>query len=438
VEEQPQTPREEGLMPLSVLPRFLVGTRDAIIAVANNRWSLLLGGLFCLSAGFAREYDGDDLLHEPWHLVAPLAASLVTSFALYGLLYVAAWRHAETRPRFFANYWRFLSLYWMTAPLAWVYALPVEQFLSPADAMRVNLWLLAIVAAWRVVLISRCASVLFGAGFLSALMIVMLFADTLVQVILSYTPLPIFNIMGGIRLTESESLILGTAFLVRAVGMMTLPIWVIGALVVFTNIKEKRWTPLAPELGTHQGIGRSLWALAIAALLIWVIVLPYSQPPQQLQGLVADRFEQDDLAGALQLMAEHNRSDFPASWNPPPWPGYGQDEPPLSLVLTTLIDSDIRGWVRDLYVEKLLQKVDRNMDGAFYWESLDDDELQRYAKIFRAIPTTRPTQGGRTYGISDVLEYRADEMSEDRKTLLRDLLASLSLSHEPDESRPTE
>lgn len=437
MEEQPKTPLDEGVTPLSVLPRFLIGKRDAIIVVANNHWLLLLGGLFCLSAGFAREYDGDDLLHEPWHLGVPLAASLVTSFALYGLLYLAAWRHAETRPRFAANYGRFLSLYWMTAPLALLYALPVEQFLSEVDAMRANLWLLAIVAAWRVVLITRCASVLFGAGFVAVLMIVMLFADTLVLVILSFTPLPIFNIMGGIRLTESESLILGAAFLVKAVGLVTLPIWVLGAIVVFANT-ESKWTPLAFELRVQQGVGRSLWALAMGAILIWAIVLPYSQPPQQLRRLVAERFEQKDLAGALRLMAEHNRSDFPATWNPPPWPGYGQDEPPLSLVLTSLLESDVRGWVRDLYVGKLLQKVDRNMDGGFFWESLDDDELRRYAKIFRAIPTARPSKSGRTYGVFELLKYRADEMSEDREALFRDLLAALSLPHEPDGTRPTE
>jgi len=35
-----------------------------------------------LLPAFAREYDGEDLLHEPWHLLLPLVASLATSFIL--------------------------------------------------------------------------------------------------------------------------------------------------------------------------------------------------------------------------------------------------------------------------------------------------------------------------------------------------------------------
>jgi hypothetical protein len=424
VEEQPRTPIEAGLTPFSVLPRFLVGDRAAIGVVANNRRMLLLGGLFCLSAGFAREYDGDDLLHEPWHLVIPLLASLATSFVLYCLLYLAALRRTEPRLAFGANYGRFLSLYWMTAPLAWLYALPVEQFLAPADAMLANLWLLAIVAFWRVALITRCASVLLGAGVVSVLVIVMLFADSLVQVILSYTPMPIFNIMGGIRLTESEALILGAALWVRVTGVATLPIWGLGALVVYASAKPK-WTPLDPGVGVHARASKSLWCLAAAALLVWGAVLPYSQPPQQLKRRVEQALEREDVAAAVRLMTERDRSDFPASWNPPPWPGYGQDEPALSLVLTELIDSDIDGWVRDLYVEKLLQSIGSNPRWTFFWGSLDDEELRRYLKIFRAIPATRPTEGDRDYGISDVLEYRADEISEDRKGLYRELQKAL-------------
>ena len=108
--------------------------------------------------------------------------------------------------------WRsILAVFWMTAPLAWLYALPVETYLDAADSVRANLSLLALVSLWRVLLISRCASVLFGSSFLSAIFLVMLFADTLALVILFLTPLPVFNIMGGIPLTESERVIRGVA-----------------------------------------------------------------------------------------------------------------------------------------------------------------------------------------------------------------------------------
>lgn len=425
MEEPHEDTPHRGVISLALIPRFLLGASDAIAAVANNRSMLWLGGLFCLSAGFAREYDGDDLLHEPWHLVIPLGASLSTSLLLYALLHLAILRRTDPPPSFGANYVRFLSVYWMTAPLAWLYAIPVEQFLSQADAMRANLWLLAVVAAWRVALITRCASVLLGARAVAVTPLVMLFADTLVQVILMFTPLPLFNIMGGIRLTEAESLILNTAFLVRFVGMLTLPIWVVGSLVVLAK-SEPQWKPLSYNEGRCARTSRLLWTLAAVSLLAWAFVLPYSQPPQQLKRLVELRLTQGNLPDALGLMGEHDRKAFPAGWDPPPWPGYGVDEPPLNQILIEIIDSDHHGWVRELFVAKFLRVIYLDHGGAYFWRTLEDNELRDYAKIFRALPETLPTKHDPTQGVSDTLEYYADEMSEERKALYHDLLAAMS------------
>ena len=49
--------------------RYLIGDRAAILAIAASRPAHWVGALFVLSAAFAREYDGEDLWHEPWHLV---------------------------------------------------------------------------------------------------------------------------------------------------------------------------------------------------------------------------------------------------------------------------------------------------------------------------------------------------------------------------------
>ncbi len=70
-------------MSISTVLRFLLGYRKAIVEVAYCPIALLVGGLFVLSAGFAREYDGEDLLSEPWYVGIPLLASLVSSFILH-------------------------------------------------------------------------------------------------------------------------------------------------------------------------------------------------------------------------------------------------------------------------------------------------------------------------------------------------------------------
>src|SRR5688572_9882644 len=152
------------MSPLTIV-QYLVGSRTAIERIAACRQAPWLGLLFVFSAALAREYDGRDLLHEPWHLLLPLVASLATSFLLYLLLRVVGWfRGAGWKP-FFAGYWSFLGLYWMTAPLALLYAIPVERFFDAADATRANLVLLGIVSLWRVLLITRVASVLWQSPF---------------------------------------------------------------------------------------------------------------------------------------------------------------------------------------------------------------------------------------------------------------------------------
>jgi hypothetical protein len=66
-------------MQIRTLFFYLIGKSQAIIEIAGDKRAVWLGILFVLSAGFARDYDGEDLLHEPWHLTIPFAASLLTS-----------------------------------------------------------------------------------------------------------------------------------------------------------------------------------------------------------------------------------------------------------------------------------------------------------------------------------------------------------------------
>ena len=53
-------------MTIRTLLRYLVGDHQAILDLAATRWTLVVGFLFVLSAGFAHEYDGQDLRREPW------------------------------------------------------------------------------------------------------------------------------------------------------------------------------------------------------------------------------------------------------------------------------------------------------------------------------------------------------------------------------------
>jgi hypothetical protein len=155
-------------MRLGTWLRYLIGDRQAILEIAADPRAVWIGLLFVFSAALARDYDGEDLLHEPWHLLIPLAASLAASVVLFALTYgiVQLKRgqlgHQGRVERFFAlnpgglqrkrtqglgffsAYRSFLGLFWMTAPLAWLYAIPFERFQGPAAALRSNLLILGL------------------------------------------------------------------------------------------------------------------------------------------------------------------------------------------------------------------------------------------------------------------------------------------------------
>jgi hypothetical protein len=365
---------------------YYVGSRKAILRIAATPGASWLGLVFVFSAGFAREYDGEDLLAQPWHLLLPLAASLVLSFALYCLLMpLVRWKGAR-QGTFWGNYWVFLRLFWMTAPIAWIYAIPVQEFLSAGDATRANLWMLAIVSLWRVVLMARVVSVTYNAHPVSAAMPVLLFANTVALVALWLAPLPVFSIMGGIRLTESETVIQGTAFVVGFFGTILWPMWLIGLGVAF-GVGKRTWKVAVPASELSNRVSRGLWALAAGSIFLWVFVLPFTQPKQQLRNRIEVSLRGGRIPTAIALMSEHEPTDFPRHWDPPPRIGYGETTPPLLDVLEVLCQGDPPGWVKTMYVDKLASQSGGH--GPFsIWMSVTGDELDRYLTVLEALPET--------------------------------------------------
>lgn len=101
-----------------------------------------VGLLFTWLVGLARNWDYPDAL-----LFARLGlASVAYIFAMAAAIWIAAILLAmKPRPYLF-----YLTMVAMTAAPGLVYGIPVEMFLSPFEADRVNMWFLLFVAAYRV------------------------------------------------------------------------------------------------------------------------------------------------------------------------------------------------------------------------------------------------------------------------------------------------
>jgi hypothetical protein len=341
-------------MGIGTLLGYLIGKRKAILALAAHPRAWLVGLVFVLSAGFAREYDGEDLLHEPWHLLLPLAASLAASFSLYGILYGLSTIWRKDGPSFISGYRSFLSLFWLTAPLAWLYAIPYERFLDPLDATRANLATLAIVAAWRVALMVRVGIVLTGLPFWTAFFRVLAYADGTALFALCFLPFPIIEIMGGMRLAETDAFVLEAAVSVLTCGGATFPVWFLCA--AGGALEEKvtgSWQIQMQTTVVPRSVSWPLRIVAFFSLAIWIVILPFTQPEQQLRRDVEIAFREKRIADALALMSTHKLADFPPHWEPPPRYLKGEQRSLTLDVWDEILRKEPSPWVRDLYLLKL-------------------------------------------------------------------------------------
>jgi hypothetical protein len=367
-------------MCVRTLALYLIGNRQAILDLAADRRCLWVGLLFVLSAGFAREYDGEDLLREPWHLFVPVGASLLASFLLFLIACGPVFLQREGRPPFLSAYRAFLTLFWMTAPLAWLYAVPYERFLSPGMATSVNLWTLALVAIWRVALMISVVSVITGRDILSSLLLVMVFADAVALTVMYLMPKPVVSIMGGIRLSESEAAVLNATFLASCLGILSAPLWAIGGVMVFFSgrpVWQVPARPTEPALTNH-----GMWVLAGLSLAIWLPILPWTQAEQRLRSQVEEDMKTGRIADALEVMSAHAPSDFPPYWDPPPREGYGEKSPHLFVVMDEILTRGAAPWVRGAYVDKLR----RHMGREYWYFDYENDDLARLVRILKQLP----------------------------------------------------
>ena len=370
----------------ATLLRFLLGDRRAILAVAATRGAWLVGLLLVLSAGLAREYDHEDLIHEPWHALLPLGASLVTATILYGLVRLVSWRRSGSGwPH--RGYPAFLGLYWATAPLAWLYAIPVERILPVESAVAANLGLLAVVSAWRVLLMSRVVEVVWRCRAWAAFLIVGFFAWGVAMAVLFLTPLPILSMMGGIDLAPAEALLAATTFFTALAIVLSSPVWLAGAAAIFLERHRPggAWTPDPAFASGSLRVEGSQWRLAAAAVAVGLAILPFTQG-EQIRRRAAERsLRGRDVVGAIRLMAAHARHDFPPHWDPPPRPSLGERSPRLTDVFEAIAAVDPPSWVRDLFLAKV-ENAERLAWNGGTLMLLDDDELARYVDVLERLP----------------------------------------------------
>jgi hypothetical protein len=393
-------------MSIGTLLRYLCGDRAAILTLAGHPRTWLIGLIFVLSAGFAREYDGEDLLHSPWYLVIPLGASVVSSLALFCMFYVPGRLARADLPPFLTAYRAFLGLFWMTAPLAWLYAIPYERLLGPVAAVHANLGTLALVSVWRVALMVRVGIVLFGLSPWAAFFRVLAFADTVALIAIFFLPFRIIEIMGGMRVSEAERAVRSAAAWVAFLGGVSLLVWWLNA---FSAVNRSSWALSRTEEAAADGdpsgsasrpaepVRWPLRILALVSLAIWIPILPRTQREQQVRCRVESAFREGRFHDALAEMSAHQIADFPPQWQPPPHFLKG-DPPALVLdIYDEILRADPAPWVRQHYLDRFTDFVERDRYG---WHN------EKIARLLNRMPEGAALL--RKWAAEPDMQYRLD------------------------------
>jgi hypothetical protein len=349
------------MITLRTIVQFLAFREAAHKSVMQSRDIRWLGVLFVLSAGFAREYDGEYLLADWWYLVIPLAASLVGSFALTLIVWITAWFRGVRSVGLLTAYGAILNAYWMTAPLAWLYAIPVERLLGEVDAVRANLALLGLVSVWRVALMIRSLSILYACRYWEALMPIMVFSLILGYIAIRMLPVPLFVVMGGVRIPESEEIIVSTRLQITVAAVLSAPVWIIGLIADWVVKRRWVWSLESSHDQTPIRVSRFAYLVGIISLLIWIPILPWTQTEQYQRWTVENLLERGDYQGAAQWSRRVSIEDLPPHWIPPPRLAYGYANVKTIEQAVAILNEDLADW----YADQCRETLRENLTGTF-------------------------------------------------------------------------
>ncbi len=365
-------------MGLKDLLGLQLGRRDAILNIARSRHAIWVGLLLVFSAAMAREYDRHWLVADWWHLLLPFGASIAMAFVQFVLFWFRR-DQVESGATFCQSFRAFLACFWMTAPLAWAYAIPYEHFLAPADAVAANLWTLAGVSLLRGVIICRVLQVIANVAFWRALLISALPAQVVLTSLIGLTPMPILQLMGGIRYTPEEIVVR------NATGMILFETVFVGWAVIGASIVALFGTRTVFSrtdlIGQTHMASIGAYALPTIVSLALIVCLPWTQPPWQ-RAYQADKLVRNgDIPSALAFMNQHPRTVFPPDWRPLPKTSRYFDHPNLIDMLKHIEVLPSDAWPRRYYLSELERAF---LSG--HLEYLPDDMLPEVIALLDQLP----------------------------------------------------
>jgi len=180
-------------------------------------------------------------------------------------------------------------------------------------------------------------------------------------------------------------------------------------------------------------VSKSAWGLAVVSLLVWIPILPFTQPQQWIRWKSETLIETEDFEALSKLTLDYPETDFPSHWDPPPRIAYNENEPNPHAALVALNKHGAAPWMLEHYVRKI-------KDGRFwrgYLGDFSDQELATLVEAFALLPDEESQQlaDEMKYSVRRVLEpdhVEEDhpEMSEARRASIEKLVSMMSAENQ--------
>jgi hypothetical protein len=355
-------------MDLATICKFQCGERGAIDRVARSGAAFWIGAILVLVTSIPRQYDQMAISEQTWRWIfGPLVFSIISGSFLFFVVYflrtfVKAKKGELEQTHGLVSSWvGFMGLFWMTAPIAWLYAIPVERMLtSPVAQAQANLWLLALVALWRVGLMARVLRVTCEWSFGRALSMILAAASAEVVALAFLSPAigrSIMAGMGGMRNSPAEELLVNALMTTLMVSLFVFPCaLVLGAF--------GPWSKSAKALPVRTR-DHLPWIGLISIAVIWVAIAIFPQR-EVVRNVELDRlFAAGEYREVIDLMNSSQPGDYSPSRELPPKAYEWEIVKQLPALITELRAGDAE-WVQLHFVsrlERLLRHVLLLRDG---------------------------------------------------------------------------
>jgi hypothetical protein len=242
------------------------------------------------------------------------------------------------------------------------------------------------------------------------LFIVLFFADSVVLAMTVISPKPIFDVMGGVRLSQPDEILLGTMLNVIAFGGLSWFVWLTGTCFVIGR-REPRWSLAVAESQPSCRVSKPLWGVATLLLVFGASLLLMTQQEQRHRWQAERLLKSGALDEAIDFMSQRARDDFPPIWDPPPRVGYGEKHPAVIDVLVASERRETPEWVRDLYVGKLIQNSYRTLRHALPFG--DEASSSEFSRILDAFEKYVPASSFDEYELRVLWDLAGDERVDD-------------------------